>query len=342
MGQKFATTRYHVLDQCFSNTGKKYSISDLVETINNKLSEDDLSIQKRQVYDDIKYMESEAGYGVELIKEKNGRKTFYRYKDPSFSIKNQPLNESEKLQFKEAINSLQRFKGLPQFEWVDDMAQRLESTIDLGDKLSTIIEYENNTDLKGRHFIKNIYEAIVNKVVLKIIYKPYGKDEQKFSLSPYYLKQYNNRWFLFGKDSKFSSITNLPLDRIQSIEHSVDQFEKSPVDFEGKKEYGYFDDIVGVTIPKDSKIEEIVLRVNKAIWPYIESKPFPSQQNKVEKDGDDFIVKLKLIPNNELESKILEWGEYIEVIKPNFLRDKLRERTKKLSDKYNSADTMHT
>ena len=222
------------------------------------------------------------------------------------------------------------------------MAQRLESTIDLGDKLSTIIEYENNTDLKGRHFIKNIYEAIVNKVVLKIIYKPYGKDEQKFSLSPYYLKQYNNRWFLFGKDSKFSSITNLPLDRIQSIEHSVDQFEKSPVDFEGKKEYGYFDDIVGVTIPKDSKIEEIVLRVNKAIWPYIESKPFPSQQNKVEKDGDDFIVKLKLIPNNELESKILEWGEYIEVIKPDFLRNKLRDRTKKLSDKYNSADTMHT
>ena len=118
MGQKFATSRYHVLDQCFSNTGKKYSISDLVEMINNKLSEEDLSIQKRQVYDDIKYMESDAGYGVELVKEKIGRKVYYRYKDPSFSIKNQPLNESEKLQFKEAINSLQRFKGLPQFEWV--------------------------------------------------------------------------------------------------------------------------------------------------------------------------------------------------------------------------------
>ena len=314
----------------------------MVEMINNKLSEEDLSIQKRQVYDDIKYMESESGYGVELIKEKIGRKVYYRYKDPSFSIKNQPLNESEKLQFKEAINSLQRFKGLPQFEWVDDMAQRLESTIDLGYNMSSIIEYEYNPDLKGYQFIKNIYEAIVNKVVLKIIYKPYGKDEQKFSLSPYYLKQYNNRWFLFGKDSKFSSISNLPLDRIQSIQLSELQFEKSPVDFEGKMDYGYFDDIVGVTIPKDSKIQEIVLRINKTIWPYIESKPFPSQQNKVEKYGDDFIVKLKLIPNNELESKILEWGEYIEVIKPDFLRDKLRERARKLSDNYNNADTMHT
>ncbi|MDB4097614.1 hypothetical protein N9546_02100 [Flavobacteriaceae bacterium] len=41
MGQKFANSRYHVLDQCFSNTGIKYSISDLVEMINNKLSGDD-------------------------------------------------------------------------------------------------------------------------------------------------------------------------------------------------------------------------------------------------------------------------------------------------------------
>ena len=342
MGQKFATSRYHVLDQCFSNPGKNYSISDLVEMINNKLSEEDLSIQKRQVYDDIKYMESDAGYGVELVKEKIGRKVYYRYKDPSFSIKNQPLNESEKLQFKEAINSLQRFKGLPQFEWVDDMAQRLESTIDLGYNMNSIIEYEYNPDLKGYQFIKNIYEAIVNKVVLKIIYKPYGKDEQNFNLSPYYLKQYNNRWFLFGKDSNFSSISNLPLDRIQSVQLSELQFEKSPVDFEGKMDYGYFDDIVGVTIPKDSKIEEIVLRINKTIWPYIESKPFPSQQNKIEKDGDDFIVKLKLIPNKELESKILEWGEHIQVVKPEFFRDKLKKRVEKLFNNYNSADTMHT
>ena len=222
------------------------------------------------------------------------------------------------------------------------MAQRLESTIDLGENMNSIIEYEYNPDLKGNKFIKNIYEAIINKVVLKIIYKPFEKKEQEFNLSPYYLKQYNNRWFLFGKDSRFSSISNLPLDRIQSIEKKDGQFEKSPVDFEGKMDYGYFDDIVGVTIPKDSKIEEIVLKIDKTIWPYIESKPFPSQQSKVEKDGDDFLVRLKLIPNNELESKILEWGEHIEIIKHDFLRDKLRERVKKLFDNYNSADAMHT
>ena len=64
--------------------------------------------------------------------------------------------------------------------------------------------------------------------------------------------------------------------------------------------------------------------------------------NIVENDGDYFLAKLKLIPNNELESKILEWGEHIEIIKPDFLRDKLRERAKKLLDNYNSADTMHT
>ena len=51
---------------------------------------------------------------------------------------------------------------------------------------------------------------------------------------------------------------------------------------------------------------------------------------------------LEIVPNNEFESKILEWGEHIEVIKPDFLRNKLKERVEKLLVNYNSADTLHT
>ena len=58
-------------------------------------------------------------------------------------------------------NYWDHFKGLPQFEWVDDMAQRLESTIDLGYNMSSIIEYEYNPDLKGYKFIKNIFRYFI-------------------------------------------------------------------------------------------------------------------------------------------------------------------------------------
>jgi len=342
MGQKFATTRYHVLDQCFSNSGKKHSISDLVEKINNALVEENLSIQKRQVYDDIKFMESEYGYSVELEKEKIGRTVYYRYKDSSFSIKNQPLNQEELVQLRLAISSFQRFKGLPQFEWVEDMAQRLESILDLGDNAKSIMGYESNSVLKGSNHIKKIYNAIFNKDVLKIEYKPFKKNIHTYYLSPYYLKQYNNRWFLFGKDSKYYSITNLPLDRIVSIKASNKIYEEAAVDFEGKFNIGYFDDIVGVTIPKNSKVEEVILKISKSIGDYIESKPIHPSQKLPKKEGDFYIVMLEIVPNNEFESKILEWGEHIEVIKPDFLRNKLKERVEKLLVNYNSADTLHT
>lgn len=40
---------------------------------------------------------------------------------------------------------------------------------------------------------------IVNKRVIDIEYHPFGKEACTIRVSPYYLKQYNNRWFLIAK-----------------------------------------------------------------------------------------------------------------------------------------------
>lgn len=36
-------------------------------------------------------------------------------------------------------------------------------------------------------------------------------------VSPYHLKQYNNRWFLIGKQSDYDGLTNYAIDRIDGI-----------------------------------------------------------------------------------------------------------------------------
>ena len=61
---KNAQTRYHVLDKCFSNPVKKYFIQDLIDAIEKVLLEidpDSNGIKRRQVEEDIKYMESAKG-----------------------------------------------------------------------------------------------------------------------------------------------------------------------------------------------------------------------------------------------------------------------------------------
>lgn len=66
---KHAIIRYQTLDKCFRNTGRKYAIDDLVEACNQSIYDfngKDDGIKKRQLYDDIRFMESEQGWGIEL------------------------------------------------------------------------------------------------------------------------------------------------------------------------------------------------------------------------------------------------------------------------------------
>ncbi|TXI67625.1 MAG: WYL domain-containing protein, partial [Flavobacterium sp.] len=95
---KHAQIRYNTLDKCFRNPGKRFAIEDLVAACNEAIYEftgKEEEIKKRQLYDDIRFMESEQGWSIELEKTKDGRKVFYRYEDPNFSISNKPLNETE-------------------------------------------------------------------------------------------------------------------------------------------------------------------------------------------------------------------------------------------------------
>src|SRR5690554_7505627 len=109
---KNAYLRYKTLDKCFSNFGKTYFANDLLEEVNRALAEDDsknTGINKRQLYYDIAFMESEKGWAVDLKKTHYGAKVAYRYADRNFSINNQPLNRDEAENIKAAIEVMSRF-----------------------------------------------------------------------------------------------------------------------------------------------------------------------------------------------------------------------------------------
>ena len=81
---KHATIRYHALDRCFSHHGRKFFIEDLINACNEAIYEfagiED-GVKKRQVFDDITFMESEQGWNVILERIKDGKRVYYRYSD---------------------------------------------------------------------------------------------------------------------------------------------------------------------------------------------------------------------------------------------------------------------
>jgi predicted DNA-binding transcriptional regulator YafY len=322
---KNAQIRYQVLDRCFRNTGRMYFLEDLLEECNKALIDFDPNcggIQRRQLFDDIRFMESEQGWSISLSRIRHGRKVYYRYEDLSFSISNQPLNDSEVEQIKSALQIFSRFSGNPQFEWVSEMIPMLESKFGLIERKNEVISFENNIDLKGFNFITPLFNAIINERVLSVKYKDFKSSEfYEITFHPYYLKQYNNRWFTFGLNSDNNVPNwNLALDRIESLSETSLSYKLTNIDWEE-----YFYDLVGVTHPKDVELQDVILKFTSEVAPYIITKPIhPSQ--KYNNDSTGLIVRIKVIPNFELEALVLSFGEQVKVISPQDFKEHISKR----------------
>lgn len=336
---KHAVIRYNELDKCFQNKGRNFTFNDLLDSCNDALVEFDPKadgIKRRQLYEDLKFMQSEQGWSIELDDNaKFGRKKIYRYLDPKFSIANSPLNEDEANQLKLAMLTLDRFN----FEWVDELSLRLKNEFKLPCDSKKVIEFEENEYLRGREHLIELYNTIIYKTVIRINYKSFKSNQsQQIIIHPYYLKQYNNRWFLFGKNENFKNITILALDRIVSFEKTDKKYLETSLDFKD-----HLDDIVGVTLKVDRSIEKVILKVNKNHWPYIETKPLHHSQTKFNQNDSHVYIYLKVIPNYELETLLFQHGEQIQVIEPIEFMEHFSFRVKQLSNLYkNTADQMHS
>lgn len=328
---KHAQIRYNTLDNCFRNSGRSYTIKDLLEACNLAIIEFDPKangIKRRQLFDDISYMESSQGWSIELEEGlKKGRMRVYRYLDTKFSISNQPLNEDDANQLKTAIFALSRLKN----QWADELSVRLREQFKMADDPRKIIEFDENEFLKGKEYISELYNAILYKKVLRITYQSFKSNEQQiFVLHPYYLKQYNNRWFLFGQDERYATLTTLALDRINNVE------ETDKVLFETKTDFNdYFEDVIGVTVPQEECVK-VILKVSPEQIDYIETKAMHGSQRIIERNQEFTLVELDIIPNYEFQSRILSFGESIEVLEPIILREKLKGRIKLMKDAYES------
>ena len=180
-------------------------------------------------------------------------------------------------------------------------------------------------------FITPIFNAIINKTVVKIKYEPFNTPEYEIIFHPYFLKQYNSRWFVFGyNEYNDNSQWNLALDRINGdIENTNNNYKEDTT-----KWNDFFEDMIGVSKGLDEQSEEVKLIFNKVQAPYIKTKPFHSTQKmKVLEDGS-LEIRINVIINFELETKILSYGERVTVISPEKLVLKIKERIKHQLENY--------
>ena len=329
---KNAMIRYQALDKCFSNFNRQYFIKDLIEACNEKLLEFTGSggISRRQIFDDIRFMESSAGWEIELERKRFGKRIYYRYKDPDYSINRQPLTNNEIDQIKLSTFILSRVDGQPEYGWASEMYAKLEDKFNI-DGQSSVVMLDSNPYAEGLTHISTIYNAITRHKALHIEYKTFQDKNYSWDIHPYFLREYNNRWFLIALNNLDDrQLLHIALDRIIEIQETdIDYIENNVIDDIQK----YFEDVIGVTIPRKGRPETIKLQFSEHRYPYIIAKPIHGSMKIIDKNNR--IVSVDVIPNKELESLILSFGNDVEILEPERLRNKIGKILKSISNKYN-------
>ena len=95
--------RYHVLNKCFRNKYREYTIDDLVDECNKALRRADKpDVSKRTIQNDINILE--ADYGVVLNEKlRNGHKRLYRYVNTNYTLPLYRIDDEERNKIDDAI-----------------------------------------------------------------------------------------------------------------------------------------------------------------------------------------------------------------------------------------------
>ena len=326
--------RYHRLDACFRDRSKMYYIEDLIRECSDAIRTSDDSeatVSRSQVFADIKNLMYEYPGAIVKMRGERGR-VCYRYADPGFSINNRPLSVDEAKMIRDTIMMLGRFKGLPYFDKLEDAAKRFEE-FGLTSGNYDCVGFESNEDLVGLDNFDGLFNAIVDRHVLKIRYSPAFDKEEDRIFHPYYLKQYNCRWFLLGFDVKVQAIRNFALDRIKGFS-VMNEIEYVPYEGGGFEEY--FKDVVGVTIMENEPVQDIEFLVyDEKTFNYLTTNPFHPSLKILKGYSQEEPARMSVTvrPNFELEAVLLRYADNIRIISPEPFRQRFVDRARKILER---------
>lgn len=334
-----ALIRYKTIDTCLRNKYRQWTLEDLIDACSDALYEYegiDKGISKRTVQMDIQMMRSEKlGYNAPIVVYEN---KYYKYEDEDYSITNTPLSEQDLKTMSEAVEVLRQFKGFSYFSGMGDIVSRLEDHVTSAkQKTIPVIDFEKNESLKGLDYLDAIYQAIVNEQVLNINYRSFkARSANTFLFYPYLLKEYRNRWFVFGR--RKGNLINLALDRIHNIEIAEkERFIENDL-FDPQT---FFEDLVGVTKNVGMKAEIVRFWVSKENAPYVQTKPFHKSQKIVAEDEDGSkVFEINVVINQELQREFFGYADTIKILSPQFLVDFMGWKFRLAKERYDRDDIV--
>lgn len=331
---KNAQIRFRIIDRCLRNNFRPYPTKkDLREACEESLYglSEGANICDSTIEKDMFAMKMEHDAPIAYSKKNKG----YYYKDQNFSINDIPLSEDDLNSIKFAVKTLSQFREVDLFKQfgnaIDKIVDRINiSSNPMDDDISNFVQFETALSSQGNEFLAPILASIKDNNIIEFVYTSYITDKpKKRTVIPLLLKEYRNRWYLISFDIDKNDIITYALERMQDLVQT-EEFGVKPNDFDPDI---FFKHAIGITSSKDEPIT-IVLKADKIASKYILSQPFHSSQRIIKEGKNRTSFELKIVNSEEFVRSILSYGNGIEIIEPESLRNEMISRIKGLAKLY--------
>lgn len=256
--------------------------------------------------------------------EPYARRTFQRHRDEVldlFGIEIECYSDGSEYRYRIADNSSNDYFR----RWLLDSIAVNRIVTDSREVARYIsIESTNNTALPI------VLEALKDLRLVNFDYKPYRKESSThyFNFQPHALKMFERRWYLIGRYHK--THRTFALDRMTNVVLQEENFKRDPK-FDLEK---MFSGSYGIIV-EDIPVESIWLKVEAHQANYLRSLPLHRSQMELNSKSEDYaIFALRVRPTFDLRQKILSLGSAVEVLKPESLREEMREEVRRMSKMY--------
>jgi predicted DNA-binding transcriptional regulator YafY len=91
------------------------------------------------------------------------------------------------------------------------------NALNITDRLSDYIHFENRKSM-GTENLYGLLHAIKNRMQINFQYQKFWEDQPALkSVEPFALKEFRNRWYLVGKDTRINELRIYALDRLTDL-----------------------------------------------------------------------------------------------------------------------------
>jgi predicted DNA-binding transcriptional regulator YafY len=183
----------------------------------------------------------------------------------------------------------------------------------------SFVEFENKAAIESIPNFKIVLDAIQQQLPITFNHNSfYHLKEDVYTLKPYFLKQYQNRWYVIGETEK--GYRTFGIDRIDNITIGIKKFK--PKTEEAKDKFSH---VIGLNYV-DHKMEKIQLSFHISQKPYIVSLPLHHSQKEINAEIEgSFDIELLIHPNFEFRQQVLKYGSLVKVLEPKWLAEEIKE-----------------